>query len=378
MRPIFAILLLLNACHCQPDPDPAAAFQKSYRWLWAQQSEDGAWRSRTHGLLKGGSVLTPYILYVLLNVPDSLARNKPTEREQRGLAYLRAHIAPDGALRGDEPLIEEYPNYATAYALVALAKFGDSADSVLVKRMQSYLIGQQFCEHRGIMPENWAYGAWGFGEKLPHGQYGHTDLSHTRRILQALRASGLADASVYEKAQHFLLLAQKHPSDPRLQPPDKKKVDISSYDGGFYYSPLIFAANKGGMTADSLFASYATATCDGILALLAAGLVPSDERVQSAWAWMKGHPAWSFPEGIPEDHSLQWQRVMKFYHLSAKAETLHALNGRSPESSSSARKILESLQAPDGHFENPDGAANKEDDPLIATAMAITCWRYVF
>jgi hypothetical protein len=370
MRTIIALSLLLSACRCQTDHH-TAAFQKSYRWLWSQQSEDGAWRSKTHGLLKGGAALTPYILYVLLDAPDSLAGSRSVEGVRRGLAYLRNHIASDGAVRGDDPLIEEYPNYATAYALLTLSKYGDPTDDTLVRRMQAYLVRQQFCEHRGIMPTNWAYGAWGFGEKLPYGQYGHTDLSHTRRILQALRASGFADSSVYENAQYFLRLAQKHPGDQRLHPPEKKKIEATDYDGGFYYSPLIFAANKGGMTTDSLFASYATATSDGILALLAAGVPPQDERVQAAWAWLERHPAWTHSEGIPEAHPLQWRRVMRYYHISTKAEALCALKKVGAAEKSILRQLCLDEQMPDGHYENADGAPNKEDDPLVATAMVI-------
>src|SRR6478672_238308 len=70
--------------------------------------------------------------------------------------------------------------------------------------------------------------------------------------------------------------ATKKPPSPRasLTPP---------FDGGFYFSPIVLTANKGREERDKrgmyYYRSYATATCDGLLALLACGVPRSDERV---------------------------------------------------------------------------------------------------
>ena len=50
-------------------PAPALA-ARAAAWLWAQQDADGAWRSRTYGLLRSGQALTPFLLHALLDVPQ--------------------------------------------------------------------------------------------------------------------------------------------------------------------------------------------------------------------------------------------------------------------------------------------------------------------
>ena len=60
-----------------------------------------------------------------------------------------------------------------------------------------------------------------------------------------------------------------------------------AFDGGFYFSPIVLGANKGRIERSAgdepsraFFRSYATATCDGVLALLAAGVDPKDQRTE--------------------------------------------------------------------------------------------------
>ncbi|NIP85921.1 MAG: hypothetical protein GTO03_10320, partial [Planctomycetales bacterium] len=94
------------------------------------------------------------------------------------------------------------------------------------------------------------------------------------------------------------------PSDPRPQPMLEGPVAVApdAYDGGFYFSPVVLAANKGrteGSREPAPWRSYATATCDGLLALLAAGVPVEDERVRSARAWLARHPRVDLPAGVP-------------------------------------------------------------------------------
>jgi hypothetical protein len=54
-----------------------------------------------------------------------------------------------------------------------------------------------------------------------------------------------------------------HPSETRPQPTlTEGATSHQAYDGGFYFSPVVLAANKGGSEAGSQtsFRSYATAT----------------------------------------------------------------------------------------------------------------------
>ena len=79
----------------------------------------------------------------------------------------------------------------------------------------------------------------------PHA--GHVDLSLTRFVLEALRASGVDGSDpAMTRARVFLERSQNH-------------------DGGFFFSPVTPALNKAGESADG-FVSYGTTTADGVLA----------------------------------------------------------------------------------------------------------------
>ena len=342
-------------------------------FLWTMQGDDGGWHSSTYGLLKGGQAWTPFVLFALLEAPDETCP-KSTSDVERALAFIRNHVDDAGALGLADPDVLEYPNYATASALRVFARHGAAADGPLVEKMTAYLRGQQFVEHRGIQPDEVAYGSWGFGEQRlpPRRRTGHIDLSHTRRVLHALHDAGYDDPAAYHHAEAFLRLVQKHPDDPRLR---AAGFDSLFYDGGFFASPVVPGVNKSAPVPEApaglpLYRSYATATCDGLLALLAAGVDRDDERVQAAIRWLRDHPHLAYPEGIPQDHPAQWHRVLFYYHLHVRAEVYDALAWSGPWRDEMVR-ALAGKQHDDGSFANPYGAANKEDDPLLATAMVV-------
>lgn len=376
---IFFCLFFLLACPgCRPTgPAAQLSLAGACRWLWAQQSPDGGWHSTTHGILKGGEAFTPFVLHTLLSVPDSIFP-LPAAQVKLGLDFIRKSIDPAGHVGAAGAQVLEYPNYATAYALRVLSRYGTAADSLLTQKMVQYLKGQQFTEQRSFDPGQLVYGAWGFGEALAPGAFGHVDLSHTRRVLQALREYGLPDSAVYRKAQVFLRLLQKRADENRLQPPDEIPAAQTPYDGGFYASPVIWGLNKAGVsdTVPRYFTSYATATADGLLALLAAGVSPADVRVQDALNWLKRHPDWSYPGGISRSNPAQWDLVLKFYHIAVRAEAYAAM-GLPAAELYPALKILADAQQPEGYFLNPYGAPNKEDDPILATALAVLALKQI-
>ena len=370
----LALVFSLSGCD-RPEPSSADRLALAAEYLWNQQAEDGGWHSSTHGLLRGGQAWTPFVMNALMQVPDIVYAASDGGIE-RGLQFMRDRVNEDGILGLTDPVVLEYPNYATAYALLVFAEHGTTADSSLVRRMSMYLAAQQFTEQRGINPDHLAYGSWGFGEtNLSDGQIGHVDLSHSRRVLQGLRAGGLADPSVYSNAMAFLHFIQKDPYDERPQPPGNIVADTSIYDGGFYASPTAEGVNKGGAIVGEdgtrlYFRTYASTTADGILALLAAGHDPDDTVVQEAADWLRANPDWETPAGIPTDDPGQWHRVMFFYHIAVRAEAYAAIDKPGPWRAEVFR-LIAGHQHEDGHFANPEGAPNKEDDPILATAMMV-------
>lgn len=327
---------------------------KAVEWLLRQQAEDGGWHSQTHGILKGGQAYTPYILDAL---SDHLGEGATgVEGLHSGLSFLLESMDSLSVLGRTSGPVVEYPVYATSYAMRAISKSPIVFDTTFAPAMVNYLLNQQFNENRGIPPDHPAYGAWGFGETdLPYGEVGHVDLSHTRRALETLRSTGYStDDPVFRRARVFL---------DRLQ-----KKDTPDFDGGFCASAYSTGTNKAD-TYEDYCVSYASATADGILALLATGISQDDPQIQAARTWLLDHPRWDYVEGIPPDQPGNWGRVLFFYHLSVRAQAYAALGEEGWEGE--VLSLLAEHQRPDGSFSNPYGAPNKEDDPLLATAFVL-------
>ncbi|MEM8485048.1 MAG: hypothetical protein AAF564_05840 [Bacteroidota bacterium] len=371
--------LLLLFLLCCADPKQPALFpeydqalelkSRAAAYLWTQQADDGGWHSRTHGLLKGGAAYTPFLLYHLLEVARSPSRTQKVATAD-ALRFMREQINSAGALGFSDPLLLEYPNYATSYGLRVLTAMSDPVDKDRISQMKTYLRAQQFAGSRGITAGHAAYGGWGFGEqRLVYGQVGHVDLSHTRRVLQALRAS----AGTYDRDAASAFLAQLQNRHWLAS------ADTLFYDGGFHYAPAVFLANKGEVTqADSVavFHGYATATCDGLLALHALGVNHDAPAVQDALSWLARHDTLAYPAGIPQDTPAAWDKVMFFYHLAVRAE-VYATFGWPDGKRTEMHNLLAAHVRVDGSYMNPLGAPNKENDPLLATTLALAALHHL-
>jgi hypothetical protein len=252
-------------------------------------------------------------------------------------------------------------------------------DDRLIVRMEAYLVRAQFDEGDGFAPQDAAYGGWGFDAAKQLGVSGHMDLAHTRRAMQALRAVvGGNQSECFTRAELFLRVVQRHPS--ALAVPTRAKRDLHHvqalcFDGGFFFSPIVESANKGRFSetfegqAAPHFRSYATATCDGVLALLAAGVPPEDERVRRAADWIRKHDDLSYPEGVPTDHPDPWGEAIRYYHYAVRGEAYAALDWPGDWKSRLAAEVARH-QAADGSFRNDASPLMKEDDPLLCTALA--------
>jgi hypothetical protein len=364
-----------------PDPSPASvsaqaelSLKRAVEYLLAKQGPDGGWHSEHYGLLRSGQALTPFILHALLRANES-GEPVPTARLDNAFEFIRRRGNSDGALGFANPDVVEYPNYSTAYALQCLVQRDDVADQPLIERMRKYLVEQQYTPSRGFAEVSYPFGGWGFGDRREPGDPGHMDLAHTRRVLDALRVAGVDEQSVFARSESFLRLLQRHPDEKRPQPgtdPTVNTIDAKpGYDGGFYFSPIVLVANKGRQSeTGQQFRSYATATCDGVLALLAAGVSSDDERVIAARNWLKRHPAWDAPAGIPADHPEPWADALHFYHLAVRSEAYAGLCMQG-DWQSELFAVLLPQQRDDGSFANARSSLMKEDDPILSTTLAV-------
>lgn len=324
---------LLAGCGAPPRSPADAAV----RFLWAQQGSDGGWHSSTYGLLRAGHSLTPFVLGALLEADPQ------HPGVDRAIAFLRAATDAGGALGRSPAAGPDYPNYATALAVLAECRARRSGWEASAARMIAYLKDQQFSEIHGWKPEDPPYGAWGMGgEPRRPPNAGHVDISMTRHVLQALAAAGVPRTDpVWERAAVFL---------KRCQNPD----------GGFFFSTVILDANKAGEEGGR-YRSYGTTTADGILCLRALGRAESDPDLQAAVRWLRLHHRPDAAPGFVGAPYQRWTAGLRFYYAAAAHEAAPDL------------PVL--LPAPlAGAWKNPEDLV-KEDDPLIATGFALRALR---
>src|SRR6266478_7484783 len=338
-RVIFLLFLLFSGCAKQPVRSQNAALRRGCQFLWSQQGEDGGWHSRTYGLLKSGQSLSGFVLNALLQVPPQTCE-APAGGLERALGFLHRNTNAEGAVGKMDPLLYDYPNYATALAVQALRRAGRSGGA-----LGAWLRTQQFTEEHGWQLGDAAYGAWGMGgEPRIAPNAGHVDLSMTRHALQALAAAGVpASDPAFTRARVFVERCQ-------------------NADGGFFFSTVVLDANKAGQDGPQ-YRSYGTATADGVLALLAMGTPADSDRVHSARRWLAANDQ---PDGAPGfigSAYRRWTAGLRFYYAAASAE---AFGGVSPKLAAS----LEASERSDGGWRNVENLV-KEDDPLIATGFAV-------
>ncbi|HEV8485961.1 MAG TPA: prenyltransferase/squalene oxidase repeat-containing protein [Blastocatellia bacterium] len=326
----------VNGCYRRQGSSP---LKDAARYLWSQQAEDGGFHSTTYGLLRSGQSLTPFILVALLGVPESES-SRPRGAVERALTFIKANTNAAGALGLMDDTAADYPNYATALAVCAMVKTRNPGYEKVIEPMVAQLRAQQFSEASGWTSEQAPYGGWGMGGSIHRPpEAGHVDLSMTRQVLEALQLSGVPPFDpVMTRALVYL---------QRSQNPD----------AGFYFSPVNPEINKAGESGGR-FASYGTATADGVLALRAAGVPDEDPRVAKAINWLKDHHEADRAPGFDEGTGQPWGSGLRFYYAHAISRVLPNLSVELPP------------QSGDGSFRNSVNLV-KEDDPLIATAFAL-------
>jgi hypothetical protein len=147
------------------------------------------------------------------------------------------------------------------------------------------------------------------------------------------------------------------------------------HDGGYFFTPSADdPLNKAGQGPAGAPRSYGTATADAILAQLAWNVPKNDPHIRAALEWLESHPTLDIVPGFPATAArvAGGEEALKYYYWATLAQVI----AQFPDSKlalqrAELQRLLEREQHLDGHWQNANPLM-REDDPLIATALAIT------
>ncbi len=374
LKALAAASLTLAACPRATDPvdpptleppsptpeDPRhararAALARGVEWLLAQQDATGRFPSTTYGFLSGGESLTPFALRALLTLPaQTLAEHAaPIGRALRACATMPNAAGAIG-LGGVAP---DYPVYATGLAAWCLGRARPEGWKDAVQPMLAWLRTQQFtgAEWRAHP----ALGGFGMGwttpPKAPHA--GHVDLSMSRRALEAFRVCGTLDGDTVFRLGHRFV--------------NRCRAE----DGGYLYSPVELALNKG-LVDGEVRHSYGSATTDGLLAAFATwgpewpDLTPQPPMIVDALARLRAIHRVDENPGVRGGPMEPFAVAMRGSYRAAAADVFRIAGGPDGWRAPLIDAVLAD-QKDDGRWQN-ESRLQKEDDPIVATAFGLT------
>jgi squalene-hopene/tetraprenyl-beta-curcumene cyclase len=355
------------------------ALTRATQFVLKHQSADGAWRSEVYGPLKDGPSLTPLAVAALLRAPASKERDIGC---RKGADYLAAMVKPDGTIDAGKFGIA-YPVYTSAGAVVVLSQAGNERHRKARDAWLAYLRERQLTEERGWKKDDKQYGGWGYCPLIPRkpreGELAHplteSNLSATVAALEALNVAGVKlDDPAFSKALVFVRRCQNFGDDPTQR-------DATLDDSGFFFIYDDPVRNKAGIAGkdragQERFHSYGSMTADGLRALLHCGRA-GDPRTAAAWFWLAKHFRADIHPGKYAEGRESRRSAVYYYYAASVARALHIIGTSELETEKGKVCWPEALadellkrQQKDGSWVS-DATEFREDDPLIATPLAI-------
>jgi len=348
VAPRRGVLLLLCAGACGAG-EPTTALEQALGYLWAQQGPDGLVHSDVYGTLRRGESLTAAALL-------ATARLSAADRAGHAAAIDRALQALALPIDTRRELAIDYPCYTAALHLHALALLQPNGWQATAAVRVAQLRTLQFSCANGWERSDAVFGGFGLGDGPPRKPAGadFVTLSITTAVVEALRAAGVAtNDPVLADARSFVERCQRLHED--------------GGDGGFHGCPGGgVLGGKGGVDATGRPRSYGPATADGVRALVACGHDAASPRVRAAVAWLDGRARDTVPGLLPE-----FEPSLRLYWASALVCTWRTLQRPADGQVGPAlRALVAARQRRDGACTG-FGASMKEDDPVVATALAL-------
>ena len=346
-----SLLTLPGSCRQNVEATPAAI-----DWLATAQDADGLWHSRTYAMLRHGESTTATLALALAQLPEP-HRHKAEPLLLRALAGLATRRAPSPPVP-PEPV--DYPCFTAAHRLHALALRRPEGWRATADELVAFLRRHQLGASNGWPADAPETGGFGLGAVEPRHPLGGdmVGLAAVAAVLQALVAADVPrDDTLFVQARTFVQRCQ-------------------CTDGGFRYAPVEdWRGTKAGFARDEtgreVPRSHGTATCDGILALLALGERPIQPALARALAWLEHNAAATMP-GLQHTTDPTLEPSMRLYWAESLAAVARALpaHPRAATWQTFAVSIARERQQRDGSFLGL-ATTMKEDDPLVATALAL-------
>lgn len=342
----------LAADHPSPqDADYAKVVNSGLEYLVSRQAEDGSWNAQV------GPAITALATTALL-------RNGRTTRDPavaKGLAYLEAHVQPDGGIYKPGSRLQNYETCASLMCF-AEANAGGKYDKIIADAAK-YTRGLQAGVESGDTADV-NYGGAGYGPGS------RPDLSNTHFFIEALQSSGAkSDDEAIQRALIFVSRCQNLESEHNTT-----QFAGKINDGGFYYTPSAgggSAAGRADQDPNGGLRSYASMTYAGLKSMVFAGLTPEDQRVKAAMNWIREHYS------LTENPGMGAAGLYYYYQLFAK--TLGTLNKDSVADAQGTehdwrKDLLAELakrQQADGSWVNSESDRWMESDPVLATSFSL-------
>jgi len=341
---------------------------KAIDWLVAQQDESGAFKSKHYGAMKQGAAMTSLALYSL-SMTSSECHEEHHDVIEKAFQFLlpgtkaRGRVAnPDGSL--------DHPVYSTAMLLVAAKRLDYELDADLVATLLDYLVAAQCVEGRGFDSTNPNYGGWDvIGPDIMPRKTSGTNVSVARFVLEAFASHVPVKEATNEAGKEDAVnidTAKRINESRKYAIGWLNRLHKNSSDDGFQFSAQPGSALNKARSADDKPKSYASATCDGFLALHFTG---ESKTLSSAANWIRTYGVSNDVAGFEEQKDSSWPKALQFYHLQSLATASKSI-GDSVELLSEIDAVLGESQLEDGRFQN-ESALMRENDPLIATCFAI-------
>lgn len=361
------------------------ALRNAAVYLRSRQSSDGAWRSDTYGMFRGGYPLTPYVMGTLFFLDQGDAETHLATREsfRRGVAFLMKMVDDKGNLAPGETGLPFPVLTAVSASRVVKLEHKDEAHLRAHRAFLDLVWKYQLTEDLGWSSDDPQYGGWGFSIRRPRKPAGgrmrerffESNMVATIFGIGALRSARVATADPrWKKVLTFVKRCQNFEDDPAKRDP---RFD----DGGFFFIPEDELQNKAGLAgADRLgrkrFNSYGTMTADGLRALIQCGLAKDHPRVAAARAWLEKNFSARKNPGTFTDQR-EFLRGATYYYwcwsvshaFSRAGVRQFQRNGATVRWAEDLADAIVALQRADGSWTGANGDA-REDDPLVATPWA--------